>query len=48
MEDMTVDQAASIREDVVVLLARASGAALSTANATLEPSASRGLPLIDT
>ena len=37
MEDMTVDQAASIREDVVVLLARASGAALRTANAALEP-----------
>lgn len=34
---MTGDQGTSIREDVVVLLARASGSALRTANAALEP-----------
>jgi DNA-binding MarR family transcriptional regulator len=34
---MTGDLGTSIREDVVVLLARASGAALRTANAALEP-----------
>ncbi|HRC64615.1 MAG TPA: MarR family winged helix-turn-helix transcriptional regulator [Dermatophilaceae bacterium] len=34
---MTRDLGTSIREDVVVLLARASGAALRTANAALEP-----------
>lgn len=34
---MTGDQGTSIRADVVVLLARASGSALRTANAALEP-----------
>ena len=37
MGGMTRDLGTSIREDVVVLLARASGAALRTANAALEP-----------
>jgi|JI8StandDraft_1071087.scaffolds.fasta_scaffold28169_4 MarR family transcriptional regulator, lower aerobic nicotinate degradation pathway regulator len=37
MGGMTGDLGTSIREDVVVLLARASGAALRTANAALEP-----------
>ena len=37
MGGMTGDQGTSIREDVVVLLAKASGSALRTANAALEP-----------